>query len=188
MEDVETSFQPKRREAAVAVVLRPYLDTAGQADAQILFVRRASYPGDPWSGHIALPGGRRESRDVTLEDTARRETYEETGLDLTGAPCVATLGAVAPRTIIRPAIVVRPYVFRYEGEPTVTLSDEVVEAFWLSISQLHHPDAWRDTPLEINGEIRIVRGFPYGEHLIWGLTERTIAQLLERADLDALIK
>ena len=43
----------EERRAAVAVVL------AGEGGAlRLCIIRRAEHPRDPWSGHIALPGGR----------------------------------------------------------------------------------------------------------------------------------
>src|SRR6185503_4424279 len=73
-------FYEGARYAAVALMLRvgPPPDGA----LEMLLVKRAEYAGDPWSGHIALPGGRREPGDVSLEDTAVRETQEEIDVDL----------------------------------------------------------------------------------------------------------
>ncbi|MCA9639821.1 MAG: NUDIX domain-containing protein, partial [Myxococcales bacterium] len=65
------------RFAAVAAVLRPT-----DADTEVLLIRRAEHEGDPWSGHMAFPGGRHDPTDPDLLTTARRETLEEVGLDL----------------------------------------------------------------------------------------------------------
>src|SRR6476646_9126644 len=66
--------------AAVAAIMR---ERNGRAE--ILFIKRAERESDPWSGHMAFPGGRREPSDETLLHTARRETLEEVGLDLASA-------------------------------------------------------------------------------------------------------
>ena len=42
------------RRAAVALILRD----PGDASLEFLLIKRADYEGDPWSGHVALPGGR----------------------------------------------------------------------------------------------------------------------------------
>ena len=69
---------PERcREAAVAMIL-----LQGESSFEMMFILRARKEGDPWSGQMALPGGHREPQDVTLAETAARETWEETGLDL----------------------------------------------------------------------------------------------------------
>ncbi len=51
----------------------------------LLFIRRAEKSGDPWSGHMAFPGGHMESSDASLLAAAIRETQEEIGLDLLDA-------------------------------------------------------------------------------------------------------
>ncbi len=66
------------RRAAVALVLRRTADDV----VELLLIKRSEREDDPWSGHVALPGGRRDPSDATLQDTAIRETLEETGIDL----------------------------------------------------------------------------------------------------------
>ena len=56
-------------QAAVALLLTPDPD-------RLLLIRRAEREGDPWSGHLALPGGRRDESDTDLLATALRETFE----------------------------------------------------------------------------------------------------------------
>ncbi len=64
------------RIAAVAMVFSPRLDGA----MELLMIRRASAPDDPWSGHMAFPGGHQDPEDDTPLDTALRETQEEINL------------------------------------------------------------------------------------------------------------
>ena len=72
--------------AAVAMII----DSSGsQSDPNVIFIERAQDPKDPWSGHMALPGGRCETSAESVVDAARRETQEEIGLYL---PCDGLLG------------------------------------------------------------------------------------------------
>src|SRR5262249_61528888 len=64
-------------QAAVSLIL-----SEAQGSAQALIIKRAERPGDHWSGHLALPGGRAQDEDADLIATAARETYEEVGIDL----------------------------------------------------------------------------------------------------------
>src|SRR5262249_261424 len=63
--------------AAVALLLQPQ-----QEDLHVLFIHRAHHPNDPWSGHMAFPGGRQDPEDSDLLVTIQRETQEEIGIDL----------------------------------------------------------------------------------------------------------
>jgi 8-oxo-dGTP pyrophosphatase MutT (NUDIX family) len=164
----------KIRKAAVAVVV-----AAGDAGEEVLVVRRATFPGDPWSGHIALPGGGSEPSDASLEATARRETLEETGIDLSASPCVAELAVVSPRSQGIPSVAVSPFVFRFTGDRRVTMSDEIVEAWWIPITELERADAWSMTAVTTGaGTSLTVRGFQWRGHVLWGLTERIIDEFL----------
>ena len=57
-------------------------DWVKEGDAEVLFIKRAARVGDRWTSHIALPGGKREGKDMDDCATSSRETREETGLDL----------------------------------------------------------------------------------------------------------
>src|SRR5450432_2372229 len=65
------------RQAAIAVI---FLELEMSLD--VLLIERAIREGDPWSGHMALPGGHADPADADLSATAERETLEEVGLDL----------------------------------------------------------------------------------------------------------
>ncbi|HJP60375.1 MAG TPA: CoA pyrophosphatase [Gemmatimonadaceae bacterium] len=163
------------RRAAVALIFR----AGEEARPELLFIKRAEYPGDPWSGQIAFPGGREEQGDTSLVETAMRETREETGIDLArDGKMIGTLDDLYPRTVRLPAISVRPFVFALEpGEP-LTLSSEVALAFWIPFGSLTHTEAWRDDTVFARGIQINARVFRHQDHVIWGMTERILAQLL----------
>lgn len=163
------------RHAAVALVLRA--EPAGALE--LLMIKRAAWEGDPWSGHIALPGGRAEPGDASLEQTARRETYEETGIDLARhGRILGALDDVHPRTPRLPPIIITPFVAALGGERPITLSDEIAEAFWVPVAMLQDPAASRTAELALAGGPRVVTSFQYGDHTIWGLTERILRQFI----------
>ena len=168
---------PAPRRAAVALVFR--LGPGDQQQLELLLIKRAEYAGDPWSGQVALPGGRHEPGDPSLEATAVRETYEETGVDLAQeAVALGTLDEIYPRTPVLPPIVVRPYVFTVERDVELTLSPEVAAAFWVPLARLRDPATSVETTVVVRGEERRVTCFRHGEHVIWGLTERILRQLV----------
>lgn len=152
---------------------------AGPSGDELLLIRRATVDGDPWSGHLALPGGGMEPEDRSLEDTARRETLEETGIDLTGSGRVAELTPVAPMSIAAPLVSVTPFVFRYTGDRRVTMSAELAEAWWVPIRELQRDGAWAMTQVTLtDGSALRVRGFGWHGYVLWGLTERILYEFL----------
>ncbi|HEU4628401.1 MAG TPA: CoA pyrophosphatase [Gemmatimonadaceae bacterium] len=165
------------RRAAVALVLRPA--EAGTLD--LLFIKRAEYPGDPWSGQVAFPGGRHEPGDASLRDTAARETWEETGLDLVrDGLFLGVLDELWPRTPTLPPIVVRPYVAVVRPDAPLALSDEVAAAFWAPLDALRQPDATFEAAVTVRGEERRVPALRHADYTIWGMTERIFRDFLAR--------
>jgi 8-oxo-dGTP pyrophosphatase MutT (NUDIX family) len=163
------------RRAAVALILR-----AGEGGGlKLLMIKRAVHEGDPWSGHVALPGGRRERGDPSLEHTAIRETLEETGIDLSReGRILGALDELHPRTPVLPPIVITPFVAALAGDPAVVLSPEVAEAFWVPLEALRNPAATREVVLQLTTGPRTVRSFQHRDYTIWGLTERVLRQFL----------
>jgi 8-oxo-dGTP pyrophosphatase MutT (NUDIX family) len=160
--------------ASVALVLRP-----APAGAELLLIRRAVREGDPWSGHVALPGGRAQPEDPDPVATAVRETYEEVGIDLAGPErWLGALPAVHPQGGA-PRVLVRPYVFGVPARTAATPNHEVAEAAWITADDLLHPDAAAEYLHEMGagGPLRFpalnTRGF-----LVWGLTHRILADFL----------
>ncbi len=73
------SYDPSRYDR-VAVTVDVVALTVRDGELSVLLVRRG---GHPFKGRWALPGGFLDATDRTLDDAARRELQEETGLDLT---------------------------------------------------------------------------------------------------------
>ena len=167
------------RRAAVLLALRP-----ADEGLELLFIKRAEYAGDPWSGQVAFPGGRHEPQDATLQDTALRETWEETGVDAARDGVVlGTLDELWPRTPVLPPIVVRPYVAVVAPDVRLALSDEVAAAFWAPLALLRHPDATFEATVVVQGAERLVPALRHAEYTIWGMTERIFRDFLLRLDL-----
>jgi 8-oxo-dGTP pyrophosphatase MutT (NUDIX family) len=167
------------RRAAVALIFR-----AGASGApELLFIKRAEYPGDPWSGQVAFPGGREEAGDATLANTAIRETREEIGLDMEqDGTIIGTLDDLRPQTVKLPAVIVRPYVVLLKRSREFLLSDEVAAAFWVPLDALKRSESWRETNVFARGVQMNRRGFHHEGLVIWGMTERILSQLLAWLD------
>ena len=167
------------RKAAVALIFRSGDDTSDSGCPELLFIKRADYPGDPWSGQVAFPGGREETGDSSLADTAARETREETGIDLTrDGTFIGTLDDLRPRINRLPDVIVRPYVVLLDRYEPLILSSEVALAFWIPLSSLKEAESWRETQVLARGIQINTRAFHHEGHVVWGMTERILGQLL----------
>jgi 8-oxo-dGTP pyrophosphatase MutT (NUDIX family) len=157
--------------AAVAIILTPQPDS-------ILLIRRADRSGDPWSGHMALPGGRREPGDPDLAGTAIRETAEEVGVELRREDLAGSLADVIPRTPVLPPVAVRPFVFLLPERPAMRLNAEVAQASWVPVDYLLRPDTHHPVQLEVAGQSRQVQAYQLENAIIWGMTERILTSFL----------
>jgi 8-oxo-dGTP pyrophosphatase MutT (NUDIX family) len=157
--------------AAVAVILVPDPDA-------LLLIRRAERTGDPWSGHMALPGGRQDPAEPDLFTTAVRETAEEVGLALGRQDLIGTLDDVVPRTPVLPPIAVRPHVFALSHRPVLALNPEVAAARWVPLDLLLHPQTYNSVRLDIRGESREFPAYRLDDSVVWGMTERILSSLL----------
>jgi 8-oxo-dGTP pyrophosphatase MutT (NUDIX family) len=168
------SAEPGSR-AAVAAILR---DSSG-GDAELLLVRRADDPSDPWSGHMALPGGRHDVRDASLAETAIRETLEEVGIDLAGH------GTLLARLPDHPAVargkrvglVIAPFVFALVGEHSVRLNDEIAEALWAPIGPLARGEGAGTFAFEHDGAQWDLPCLDVQGRRVWGLTYQMLQVL-----------
>lgn len=158
--------------ASVALVVRPR-----PADLEALLIRRAAFEGDPWSGHVALPGGRRSPADRTTAETAIRETREEVGIDLSvQGTMLGRLDDVRPRSGA-PPVSVAAYVFAVPGDTGVTLNHEVESARWAPIGHLMAAaSAMEHVHTLASGEKVPFPAIGYQEYVIWGLTHRILTQ------------
>lgn len=176
--------RPARRaeldgDPAKAAVLIAFREDRGEPE--LLLIRRATRQGDPWSGQIALPGGRWSPHDQTLEDTALRETLEETGLDVSASGrVVGMLDELRPRTPVLPPIVVTPYVALVVPPERLVLNHEVADAFWVPWPVLADPASTRESEVQARGLTWRAPSFVVQEHVVWGMTERILRGLLYR--------
>ncbi len=169
---------PSKR-AAVAISLR-----LGVSGPEMLMIQRAVREGDPWSGHMGFPGGRKDASDATDVACAKRETLEEIGFDLdTYGELICQLSDVNTGwRADRPEMLVAPFIFRVDSTPDFELNHEVDDTLWVPLSFLlddanrsRHQWDWR-------GEVLESDAFTYDNRLIWGLSLMMIDELLEIID------
>ena len=162
--------------AAVAMILRER-----HGETEVLMIERAERRGDPWSGHMAFPGGRMEARDRHGFDVAVRETGEEIGLRLGPSdPCIGRLSEIMTHfQWRRRAMVVTPYLFRLEREVQFELNHEVSAVIWIPISFLANRDNRKKMLLNRRGVKIPLSCYTYQGRRIWGLSLMMLDELLK---------
>jgi 8-oxo-dGTP pyrophosphatase MutT (NUDIX family) len=158
--------------AAVAAVLKP-----GPLGAEVLLIKRADREGDPWSGHLAFPGGKREPADASLLVTAVRETSEEVGLTLPSSSFVARLEDVRARTN---GYKVAELVFMID-DPSVELraNEEVKDTLWVPLERIAQGQGKDTMPWTVGGETIQLPCLKLGDYVLWGMTHRMVMKLLD---------
>jgi len=162
--------------AAVALVFRD-----GEDGAEFVAIRRSQRPGDPWSGHMALPGGRQHPSDLDLVTTVARETREEVGIDLVAhGQILGRLDELRARGDGRPLnLIVSPFVFALTAPVDLTLNaHEVDSAVWVPLRFLRQREAQGSMRFTLAGQEMDFSTFVYQGHTIWGLTHRILTSFL----------
>ncbi len=146
---------------------------------QLLLIKRSTKIKDPWSGHIAFPGGHYEEKDSSIFNTVIRETKEETGIDLLkSAEYLYPLPSSSPLNM--PELDVYPFVFKLSRDVDIKCDEEVEEYYWVPINSLKKEKNW----VEFEGFKKKVESYVYifdkKKIVIWGLTKRILDKLLSK--------
>lgn len=171
------TLQGDERFAAVAAVLREQ-----EGDAEVLLIRRAQQESDPWSGHMAFPGGRQDASDVDLLHTAVRETEEEVGLRL--RPEDHLLGRLDDLPAVargrRVGLIIAPFVFAIGGDPVlVPNAAEVDELVWAPLGPLVRGARNTIFRYQLDGRSVELPAYDVDGRVVWGLTHRMLGELFE---------
>jgi 8-oxo-dGTP pyrophosphatase MutT (NUDIX family) len=165
-----------RKRSAVAMILQ-----VRDGELNILMIKRAEREGDPWSGHMAFPGGRMDTVDAHGFDVAVRETSEEIGVEL-GAEdtCIGRLSEVSARPG-RSALgmVVTPFVFRLDRDVDFQPNYEVAEVVWVPLEFLLNPENRTTMEWEFKGAKIKLPCYWYEGRCIWGLSLMMLGELLD---------
>jgi 8-oxo-dGTP pyrophosphatase MutT (NUDIX family) len=168
-----TPLEPGQNRAAVAIVL-----AGPDAGLSMCFIRRAERAGDPWSGHMAFPGGRVNWGDPTVQAAAERETLEEVGLALRAEHFIAPLAELPVRLAGRPTGMTLSSFVYYLGESEFPLrpNPEVAGAYWVPLEHLWRPANATHYRMRREGTEMVFPAIRFRDTVIWGLTFRLLTQ------------
>ena len=175
----ELAIEPERiAQAAVTLILRPHAD-----GAEGFVIKRAEHPRDPWSGHLALPGGRADATDEDLRATALREVWEEIGVQLNENALLGRLPKLVPNNPRLPRIEITPFVAIAPAAFEVAhASAEVAASFWVSVAALKAKGMSDKFTMMFDGAERAWPAYPSAGGPIWGITGRILSDFLKLTD------
>ena len=155
--------------AAVAIILRE-----NQGSVEALLVKRAIREGDPWSGHMAFPGGRRSHRDRSIRETVKRETIEETAIDLNECTPVGVMEPIT--STVSPELRVLPLIYVCRETPGITLNEELEASYWFPLEEMRNS---KGTSHIHDSEFP---AYLIEDKVIWGLTYRMLEKFYQTLD------
>lgn len=164
------------RQAAVLIAVTE------SENPELIYTLRSNKVGSH-GGEVSFPGGMFETEDKNLQDTALRESHEETGLDSSKVKILGSIDTVVSRFNIS----VTPYVGIVPSDIELNdNSDEIEACFRVPLSFLLEDKRHRNDEINRNGDIFFMPAYSYDSYIIWGLTAMITVDFLNIA-LDANI-
>lgn len=162
--------------AAVAMIFEPRDD-----DLHLFFIHRAEFAGDPWSGHMGFPGGRKDPEDRDVLRTALREVREEVGIDLDRqarllAPLDEIQGVARGRQL---PLVISPFAFVLEAPVELCPNHEVQSTLWVPHGFLADRRNQSEMKYRVDDHDVYLPAYVFQDRTIWGLTFRMVQSLLD---------
>lgn len=150
----------KKKDAAVSLCFFP----DSNQNTRLPLILRNNYNG-VHSNQISFPGGKKDDRDITLINTAIRETNEEIGL----IRAEMKLQFKLTNIYIPPSnFLVRPFVFKIKSTPLIKADDkEVSDVLLPKLSEI------LDLTIHYGPTEKITQKNPYfliKNHVVWGAT------------------
>ncbi|MFQ5490476.1 MAG: NUDIX hydrolase [Phycisphaerae bacterium] len=147
-----------------------------RAEPMLVLIRRADR-GDPWSNHIAFPGGHIEEADTSDLAAAFRETGEELGV---GQDDIAYLGSLGHFPVQTLTVDLHAFVGFWNGQGGIRPDPaEVARVYEVALSDLleqNHSLGWAGrTAAQLGRRLE----YRLEDAVAWGVTARIIHRLLE---------
>jgi len=164
------------RHASVCVLIAEATPTP-----HVCFIRRAQWDGDPWSEHIAFPGGSRLGDETALQ-TVRREVQEEVGIFIGEDTELAPLPQLRIRLAGRERLLLLDaFVCHLSGPPPpLQCGPEVASAFWAPVSELWDAQNLDHLVLGDRGDVLVYPAIRLPQGMVFGITLRVLTLLSDQ--------
>jgi 8-oxo-dGTP pyrophosphatase MutT (NUDIX family) len=172
--DTGTLFESQEYDLISSAVLLPLVL---RGSVWKLIMTKRSNKLKKHAGQISLPGGKYDSRDKNLFNTALRETSEEIGVNTNNVNIFGSLQSHETITGFR--------IFPFLGiisphDELIKNSDEVEEIFEVPLTFVLEKKKFSRHFMNIKNPNRKYLAIPYGSHYIWGATARILYNLSEK--------
>jgi len=161
----------KARNGGVLILL--YLD---EGKIMLPLMKRPEYDG-VHGGQVSFPGGKKETGDKDLIETALREANEEIGVDISK---VTVIGTLSKFYLSASNFNVLPVVGFVDGKPNfVPEPVEVEQILETELKHLQKAATKKETELLIRNTYKLKT--PYFDvqgHVVWGATAMMLSELL----------
>ena len=146
---------------------------------QVLMIERARCKGDPWSGHMAFPGGRMDPGDSSIRAAGLRELSEEVGIEANAE--MIEIGRLSDLlTKVRRArgpMVITPIVYRVDHMLPTLHNHEVADSLWVPLAIFTDPQTRLSMKWQYRGRYIEVPYYRYQNKQIWGLSLAMLDEL-----------
>ena len=161
--------------AAVSIILRQH-----DSQLQFLMMQRSVHEGDPWSGQMAFPGGKKDVDDAHITETAQREAYEEMGIPHHGIERIGRLSDILarPYRALKNPMVVSPLLFKQLEDFKPQTNEEVADWLWLPVEYFQELKNRESLTIEKAGLKHELPCYYYQDKCVWGLSLLMIDELL----------
>ena len=172
---------PKDYNASVAIVAFSEDPLSELIDRKIIFIKRSEHPLDPWSGHVAFPGGGVESIDNSSRDTSMRECYEEIGLSLVEGEFRQFISELTPKKAFKGSrLNLKSYLFFSNKYSKYFDASEVSDVFMVSVRDFFIESYYGKKQVNTSGGNQFGFQVKGRNYFIWGLTLAILLEYLSR--------
>ena len=161
----------KAKHAGVLALFYPDEDM----ETKFVLILRKAYKG-VHSAQVAFPGGKLEAQDISLQDTALRETFEEVGVPIDAVKIVRNISQV----YIPPSnFYVQPFIGVTQTTPKFIKQDDEVEVL-IEIDLEHFLDEQSLVSKKVKTSYSIeveVPAFKLNDFVVWGATAMMLSEI-----------
>ena len=177
LEAYKPMLLPERGGKRASVLVPLYLH---RDELHVVFTKRTDRV-QSHKGEISFPGGARDPMDEDLVQTALRESEEEIGLRREHIEVIGRLDDVITISDYHVSV----YVGSLHSHPSpyvwLPQEEEVAEILEVPLTHLRDDSNIVEVPRQRDGELTLMEGWIWGEHIIWGATARMLRNFLDVA-------